>query len=564
MVIQCPECSTRFNLSDAKIKPTGVKVRCAKCRHIFTVHPEAAAEEGEALLTLPPTPPPAEPSPEATATDSSDSDDLWGGFVESDSEPDTDQSPLSARDEAVAPEAPAVEDVNIDELSLGLADLPEPEEEAPATETVESDDWDGFAVEDFGLTAAPAEADSATDAAEPLLTAPAEETIEEPPAMAAATAATEESTDTDETGAETADEFLIFAEEDTDVPAAAIAPEPEAQAPATETLEEGLSLDDFSFEEESPALAPSDPEEFSFAESGVDDFFFAEETANDAFSVAEAPRGTAKADEDIFNTDGVDSGFATDLFGRTTEEDDGFNFDRIAFGSENVSSAEAQAPARATESLQLAEQPAERMAPKRPEPAPEAATGFVPPPKVRRKSHLSSVLRIFLLLLLLLLAAAGYLIWQGGTSDLGQILQQLRSGESSEAPAAQIRLPLPNSFFATNKSVGQIFVVQGEAVNGYPETRSAISVKGMLHDDKKQIRMQQTVFCGNVLSPETLKTASFGQIEEAMNNQFGNALSNLNIPAGKAIPYMIVFRNIPQEVTQFTVEVADSKPGGQQ
>lgn len=44
MVIQCSECQTRFKLADDKLKPGGVKVRCSKCRHIFTVMPPAAEE----------------------------------------------------------------------------------------------------------------------------------------------------------------------------------------------------------------------------------------------------------------------------------------------------------------------------------------------------------------------------------------------------------------------------------------------------------------------------------------------------------------------------------------
>ena len=37
MVIQCSECQTRFKLADDKLKPGGIKVRCAKCKHVFTV-----------------------------------------------------------------------------------------------------------------------------------------------------------------------------------------------------------------------------------------------------------------------------------------------------------------------------------------------------------------------------------------------------------------------------------------------------------------------------------------------------------------------------------------------
>jgi hypothetical protein len=70
------------------------------------------------------------------------------------------------------------------------------------------------------------------------------------------------------------------------------------------------------------------------------------------------------------------------------------------------------------------------------------------------------------------------------------------------------------------------------------------------------------VFCGNYLGEEQLRTLKYVQIEEAMNNQFGNSLSNMNIKPGTAIPFTIVFRNVPKELANINVEVVDSKPGG--
>jgi predicted Zn finger-like uncharacterized protein len=37
MIIQCEQCLTKFKLDDSKVKAKGVKVRCAKCRHVFSV-----------------------------------------------------------------------------------------------------------------------------------------------------------------------------------------------------------------------------------------------------------------------------------------------------------------------------------------------------------------------------------------------------------------------------------------------------------------------------------------------------------------------------------------------
>lgn len=37
MIIQCEQCQTKFRLDDAKVTEKGVKVRCARCKHLFTV-----------------------------------------------------------------------------------------------------------------------------------------------------------------------------------------------------------------------------------------------------------------------------------------------------------------------------------------------------------------------------------------------------------------------------------------------------------------------------------------------------------------------------------------------
>ena len=54
----------------------------------------------------------------------------------------------------------------------------------------------------------------------------------------------------------------------------------------------------------------------------------------------------------------------------------------------------------------------------------------------------------------------------------------------------------------------------------------------------------------------------YTQIEEAMNNQFGDSLANMNVKPGVAIRFTIVFRNVSPEMASINVEVVDSKPGG--
>jgi len=50
MILTCENCNARFNFDENLIQKSGSKVRCSKCRHIFTVYKSAPAEEPEPVL----------------------------------------------------------------------------------------------------------------------------------------------------------------------------------------------------------------------------------------------------------------------------------------------------------------------------------------------------------------------------------------------------------------------------------------------------------------------------------------------------------------------------------
>jgi predicted Zn finger-like uncharacterized protein len=56
MIVECSQCQTKFKISDEKIVPQGVKVRCSKCKHMFVVKPggvEAMAEKANNEAGIP-------------------------------------------------------------------------------------------------------------------------------------------------------------------------------------------------------------------------------------------------------------------------------------------------------------------------------------------------------------------------------------------------------------------------------------------------------------------------------------------------------------------------------
>ena len=64
MQAQCPQCSTRIQIEDAKVPDRPFKVRCPKCQHVMTLpgHGQAPPEAPEPAPPPPPARPPGPPS----------------------------------------------------------------------------------------------------------------------------------------------------------------------------------------------------------------------------------------------------------------------------------------------------------------------------------------------------------------------------------------------------------------------------------------------------------------------------------------------------------------------
>lgn len=559
MVIQCSECQTRFKLADDKMKPGGIKVRCAKCKHVFSVSsPE----------------PEVEPTPAAALAAAASS---FAGLQQEDSAQDFSLGQQSRQDTAAA--AATSDD------AFGLGDSPE------------KAIWDDFSLETSADPTPAAEmpplaADTTTDDDFDL-------GFEPTPEPAAA-------------GIESpADDFNFSAEPATEVDDFGFAEKPADSG--TDDFDFGMDLgadktseevgSSAGFELESHDSSPAE-DDFAFGDEGAGSFdnllgddtvgeFSAPEiketAADDDFDFAEPPKSTAAREVFDFGTEDDTLQFAdldgspsktsswgdvdSDAFGDDfdlagkDEADKAFDFSEMSFqedaqvdhlGDDDFGSISLQSPAEPQAvkpsspiALQANSAEATERAPK---PAPPLPT-VLP----ARRGPLNRLVLFVLALLLALIGAASYFLWQSG--GIAPLMDRLSGTTPAPLAQPQIRLTGLNGYFVTNKDAGQLFVIQGQAINEFAEIRSAMTVKGALFDKGGKLLVQQTVFCGNRLDDTALQELPFAKISEAMNNQFGDTLSNLNVAPGKTIPFTIVFRNFPPELAEFTVESVDSRPG---
>lgn len=119
MKVTCEGCETKFQVDESKIRTTGSKVRCSKCRHIFTVYPPPAAEPEEELLLLEDEVPEEKETAGARAgSEAPRLDDLLGEQLA-----DAPETPGAATSAAALGEGAA--ELNLDDLLAGIPEAGE-------------------------------------------------------------------------------------------------------------------------------------------------------------------------------------------------------------------------------------------------------------------------------------------------------------------------------------------------------------------------------------------------------------------------------------------------------
>ncbi len=117
-----------------------------------------------------------------------------------------------------------------------------------------------------------------------------------------------------------------------------------------------------------------------------------------------------------------------------------------------------------------------------------------------------------------------------------------------------------NSKFVENAKVGRLFVVTGKVKNDYSKPRSFIRVTGKLYAKAKTPVKIETISCGNVLSDLELASLDIAGIKKRLANRFGDKRSNLKVKPGQMLAFMIVFSDFPNNIEEFTIEIAGSSP----
>ena len=189
------------------------------------------------------------------------------------------------------------------------------------------------------------------------------------------------------------------------------------------------------------------------------------------------------------------------------------------------------------------------------------------PPRTRPPARRFSLTTVILIIILVLSGMAYGFFRAWAKPGVPQIIASRFSslkqylGLSDEIEGF-IALENVKGYYVANKKLAKIFVIEGRAVNHWKEPRSLIRVKGTLVDPKGGKVEEKIVYCGNILLEEDLKSFSREEIANSLSSQFGETFSNVDIPPGKTVPFMIAFTDFSSRGMPGSAEKSPSaKPG---
>lgn len=185
-------------------------------------------------------------------------------------------------------------------------------------------------------------------------------------------------------------------------------------------------------------------------------------------------------------------------------------------------------------------------------------------PKKRKKGGAGRFLMIVLIVLLLLTGGAAALLYFAPEQIPESLTGYLGLGPKTEVKDPGVRrLSFKNvsgKFYQSTKA-GNLFCIQGMVSNNYPGSRSFIRVKGSLLDEKGAAVKQRLAFAGNTFTENELKDMTLEQIKQGLDNRTGKGNINVNVKPQASVPFMIVFEDLPDNLSEFTVEAVSSSPG---
>lgn len=182
------------------------------------------------------------------------------------------------------------------------------------------------------------------------------------------------------------------------------------------------------------------------------------------------------------------------------------------------------------------------------------------PPKPGKKRRIA----VLSGLVLALVAAGTWYYWatNGAHSFWGNTSQTSRQEETHEPENTQLSkivLRDVRQYFVDNEEIGELFVIEGKAVNTFSAPKGLIRLEARLFDADSTVVAKKAFLCGNTVSLFQLQVLSREKLESALAAKVGVLTKNTSVPSQESVPFMAVFFTPPPSVEEFGLRVIQAK-----
>ncbi len=187
----------------------------------------------------------------------------------------------------------------------------------------------------------------------------------------------------------------------------------------------------------------------------------------------------------------------------------------------------------------------------------------IEPEKLKRKNRRPGLILVIIIaaFVLILGALSVYLFAPGLLPDGPSGMKPAEQEDLTDTGNRRLDIvDLDGSFFPTDK-IGQLYVIKGKIINTYPQSRSHILIKGTIEDEKRNPIDRKLAYAGNIFTEHELKDITIEEIEKRLKNKSGKNNSNIDVAPQEAVPFMIIFYNLPESISEYVVETVSSSPG---
>lgn len=193
--------------------------------------------------------------------------------------------------------------------------------------------------------------------------------------------------------------------------------------------------------------------------------------------------------------------------------------------------------------------------------ATEAEQAFEPTPVIKKRARTRLLITILLVVLVLAGAVSALIVFK---PDFLPFLAKKPISKEQAFDMGNRRLSFKdlNGSFVDSEKAGRLFIVKGMVTNNYPDRRSFIRLRSNILDSKGTVVKSKIVFAGTPVDDTEVLSLSMEEIESRLKDKFGKDKMNTNIDPKSSIPFTVVFNELPEDMSEFTVEAISSSPAG--